>query len=62
MKYRNGKCYDDFGNEMSQSQINEMFRQSQEYINQIRSKRNIETEELSSNDIKERLSQKFNVN
>lgn len=63
MKYRNGKCYDDFGNEMSQSQINEMFRQSQEYINhQIRSKHNIETEELSSNDIKERLSQKFNVN
>lgn len=62
MKYRNGKCYDDFGNEMSQSQINEMFRQSQEYIKQIRLKHNIETEELSSNDIKERLSQKFNVN
>lgn len=61
MKYRNGKCYDDFGNEMSKSQINEMFRQSQEYIKQIQSKRNIKTEELSQDDIKEQLSQKFNV-
>lgn len=62
MKYRNGKCYDDFGNEMSQSQINEMFKRSQEYIKQIQSKHNIKTEELSQDDIKERLSQKFNVN
>ncbi len=62
MKYRNGKCYDDFGNEMSQAQINEMFKQSQEYIKQIQSKCNIKTEELSADDIKERLSRKFKIN
>ena len=58
MKYRNGKCYDDFGHEMSQAQINTMVRESQEYLKQVSCpmaiKLNI-SKELSKEDIKEKF-------
>ena len=58
MKYRNGKCYDDFGREMSQAQINTMVRESQEYLKQVSCPMSIKlnvSKELSKEDIKEKF-------
>ena len=58
MKYRNGKCYDDFGREMSQAQINIMVRESQEYLKQVSCPMSIKlnvSKELSKEDIKEKF-------
>ena len=64
MKYRNGKCYDDFGREMSQAQINTMVRESQEYLKQVSYlmpiKLNV-SKELSKEDIRDKLSKNFKV-
>ena len=64
MKYRNGKCYDDFGREMSQAQINTMVRESQEYLKQVSCPMSIKlnvNKELSKEDIKDKLSKNFKV-
>lgn len=58
MKYRNGKCYDDFGREMSQAQINTMVRESQEYLKQVSCPMSIKlnvSKELPKEDIKEKF-------
>lgn len=58
MKYRNGKCYDDFGREMSQAQINTIVRESQEYLKQVSCPMSIKlnvSKELSKEDIKEKF-------
>ena len=47
MKYRNGKCYDDFGNEMSQSQINSLYKSSQAYIQKLNENKQIPQRELT---------------
>ena len=64
MKYRNGKCYDDFGHEMSQAQINNMVRESQEYLKQVSCPMSIKlnvNKELSKEDIRDKLSKNFKV-
>ena len=64
MKYRNGKCYDDFGREMSQAQINIMVRESQEYLKQVSCPMSIKlnvSKELSKEDIRDKLSKNFKV-
>jgi len=64
MKYRNGKCYDDFGREMSQAQINTMVRESQEYLKQVSCPISIKlnvSKELSKEDIRDKLSKNFKV-
>ena len=64
MKYRNGKCYDDFGHEMSQAQVNAMVHESQEYIKQVSCPMSIKlnmNKELSKEDIRDRLSKNFKV-
>ena len=64
MKYRNGKCYDDFGHEMSQAQINTMVRESQEYLKQVSCPMSIKlnvSKELSKEDIRDKLSKNFKV-
>lgn len=64
MKYRNGKCYDDFGREMSQAQINTMVRESQEYLKQVNCPMAIKpnvNKELSKEDIRNKLSKNFKV-
>ena len=62
MKYRNGKCYDDFGREMSQAQINTMVRESQEYLKQVSCPMSIKlnvSKELSKEYIRDKLSKNF---
>ena len=49
MRYINGKCYDSHGNEMSQSQINQMYKASQAYIQQLNESRN--SKELSREEL-----------
>ena len=64
MKYRNGKCYDDFGREMSQAQINTMVRESQEYLKQVSCPMSIKlnvSKELTKEDIRDKLSKNFKV-
>ena len=64
MKYRNGKCYDDFGHEMSQAQINIMVHESQEYLKQVSCPMSIKlgiSKELSKEDIRDKLSKNFKV-
>lgn len=53
MTYRNGKCYDSYGNEMSQSQINQMYCASQAYIQQLHESK---SQELSRDEMIEKLS------
>ena len=61
MYYRNGKCYDSKGNEMSLSQINQMVSASEEYIKQ--KMKNKANKEISSEDIYSKLKDNpiFNV-
>jgi len=64
MKYRNGKCYDDFGREMSQAQINTMVRESQEYLKQVSCPMSIKlnvSKELTKEDIRDKLSKNFKI-
>ena len=53
MKYRNGKCYDDKGNEMTQSQINALYKASQAYIQSIKDNKN--QKELTNKEIINKL-------
>ena len=55
MKYRNGKCYDDFGNEMSQSQINSLYKSSQAYIQKLNENKQIPQRELTKEELLNRF-------
>ncbi len=55
MKYRNGKCYDDFGNEMSQAQINSLYKSSQAYIQKINESKQIPQRELTKEELLNRF-------
>ena len=55
MKYRNGKCYDDFGNEMSQAQINSLYKSSQAYIQKLNESKQIHQRELTKEELLNKL-------
>ncbi len=60
MTYRNGKCYDKNGNEMTQSQINMMYRSSIKYIEEQNQK--LESAKIpTTEDLINKLSEKFKV-
>lgn len=62
MTYRNGKCYDNHGNEMTQSQINQMYNISKEYIDSInKTKNNRINDDITKEDVINKLSEKFTV-
>ena len=54
MKYRGGKCYDDFGNEMTQSQINSLYKSSQAYIQKLNESKS-STKELTKEELLNKL-------
>lgn len=45
MTYRNGKCYDSRGNEMTTAQVNMLYYKSISYIESLKQKDNPVTEE-----------------
>lgn len=60
MTYSNGKCYDKNGHEMTQSQINMMYRSSMKYIEEQNQK--IESTKIpTAEDLVNKLSEKFKV-
>ena len=62
MTYRNGKCYDSKGNEMTNSQINLQYQASMSYISSLTTpKSNVEDDtELEPEDIRSLLSKNTN--
>lgn len=55
MRYINGKCYDSRGNEMSQNQINQMYRASQAYIQNLNENKQIPQRELTKEELLNRF-------
>lgn len=55
MRYINGKCYDSRGNEMSQNQINQMYRVSQAYIQNLNENKQIPQRELTKEELLNRF-------